>query len=199
MKKDKTRCPWPGTDKAYIKYHDTEWGVPVIEDDRTLFEFLVLEGAQAGLSWLTILKKREAYRKAFDDFYPEKVAGFGKSRIHELSTNTGIVRNIRKIESAVNNASVFIKIQEEYGSFGSYFWRFTEGQIVTNRWETMDQVPALTPLSEKISKDMKKRGFSFVGPTIIYSMMQAVGMVNDHLVSCFRHSECVMRGNVQPK
>jgi DNA-3-methyladenine glycosylase I len=186
--KERTRCPWAGTDPVYIGYHDAEWGVPV-HDDRRLFEFLVLESAQAGLSWLTILKKRENYRRAFDGFDPEKVARFGKKRIARLLADPGIVRNRRKIEAAVANARAFLDIREAFGSFDRYMWRFTGGGTIQNRWRKMAEVPAHTAESEAMSRDLKTRGFVFVGPTICYAHMQAVGMVNDHLVDCFRHRE----------
>ncbi|TQD28361.1 DNA-3-methyladenine glycosylase I [Methanolobus vulcani] len=184
------RCEWAETNEHEIDYHETEWGVPE-HDDRKLFEFLVLEGAQAGLSWDTILKRRENYRKAFDDFDFEKVAAYDESKIDELLQDSGIIRNKLKVCSAVNNAKAYIKIRDEFGSFDAYLRTFLpDGKPIQNSWKTMDEIPAKTELSEKISKDMKKRGFSFVGPTIIYAFMQAVGMVNDHVVDCFRHEEC---------
>ncbi len=182
------RCGWEGSDPLYIAYHDTEWGVPVHED-RKLFEFLVLEGAQAGLSWITILKKREAYRKAFDDFDPCKVSRYDEKKIASLLENRGIVRNRRKIESAIRNAGNFLDLCEEYGSFDTYIWNFVDGIQIQNSWKDISEVPQYTPLGEKISRDLKKRGFSFTGPTIIYSFMQAVGLVNDHITRCFRYSE----------
>lgn len=181
-----SRCQWAGNDPLYIHYHDTEWGVPVY-DDRVLFEFLVLEGAQAGLSWITILKRREAYRKAFAHFDAQKVARFDRSKVDALLQNSGIIRNRLKIESAINNAKAFLKVQQEFGSFADYQWRFVEGKPVQNRFKSMADLPAKTSLSEVFSKDLKKRGFSFVGPTIVYAHMQAVGMVNDHVVDCFRY------------
>lgn len=184
----KTRCPWSGTEEIYVRYHDEEWGVPV-HDDRTLFEFLLLEGAQAGLSWLTVLKRREGYRKAFAGFDPAKVARFDAKKQAALLQDPGIVRNRAKVESAVKNARAFLAVQEEFGSFAAYQWRFVDGRPVQNAWKELKQVPATTPVSDAMSKDMKKRGFSFVGSTILYAHMQAVGMVNDHLVSCFRHRE----------
>lgn len=184
----KQRCGWCGTDPLYVEYHDREWGVPV-HDDRTLFEFLVLEGAQAGLSWITILRKREAYRRAFDDFDVERVAGYRAKKIRALLGDAGIVRNRLKIESAVKNAHAFAKVVDEYGSFGRYQWRFVDGRPIINRFRTMKDIPPRTAVSDAMSKDLKQRGFSFVGSTIIYAHMQAVGMVNDHLVSCFRHRE----------
>ena len=182
------RCDWAGSDPLYVSYHDEEWGVPV-HDDRSLFEFLVLEGAQAGLSWLTILKKRQAYRKAFAGFDPLKVARFDRRKIGRLLQNPAIVRNRLKIESSVNNARAFLKIQDQFGSFDAYQWQFVEGRSRRNRWTTMARVPARTPESDAMSRDLKQRGFTFVGPTICYAHMQAVGMVNDHVVSCFRHRQ----------
>jgi DNA-3-methyladenine glycosylase I len=179
------RCPWCGDDPLYRRYHDQEWGVPV-HDDGKLFEFIILEGAQAGLSWITILRKREAYRKAFADFDPNRVARFGHKDIERLKADAGIVRNRLKIESAVSNARAFLEIQSSFGSFDRYIWDFVDGQPIINHFRTMSEVPASTPLSEKISRDLKKRGFRFVGPTIVYAHMQATGMVNDHLVDCFR-------------
>ncbi len=187
-KLEKTRCTWAGTDALYVAYHDKEWGVPV-HDDRKLFEFLILEGAQAGLSWITILRKREAYRKAFAGFDPAKIAHFDEARMATLMQNEGIVRNRLKIASTVKNARAFLAIQEELGSFDAYQWRFVDGRPVTNTWSGRGQVPASTPQSDAFSKDMKKRGFAFVGTTILYAHMQAVGMVNDHTVDCFRYRE----------
>ena len=188
------RCSWAAAgDDLYASYHDTEWGVPV-HDDRTLFEFLILEGAQAGLSWATILKKREAYRKAFSNFDPGKVARFDKRKRARLLDNPGIVRNRLKLDSAVGNARAFLAVQEEFGSFDDYMWQFVGGRPIRNRWRTMKQVPATTAESEALSKDLKRRGFKFVGSTIVYAHMQAVGMVNDHVVSCFRHAECAALG-----
>lgn len=181
-----TRCGWCGNDPLYIKYHDTEWGVPVT-DDRSLFEFLILEGAQAGLSWITILKKREAYRRAFDNFEARKVAAYNEARINQLLNNPGIIRNRRKIEAAVRNAQVFLKVQAEWGSFAEYLWGFVDYRPIRNNWETLKEVPAQTVESQALSRDLQQRGFKFVGPTICYAFMQAVGMVNDHLVDCFRH------------
>jgi DNA-3-methyladenine glycosylase I len=189
---EKQRCWWPGTDALYIDYHDREWGVPV-HDDRRLFEFIVLEGAQAGLSWITILRKREAYRAAFDAFDPEKVARYDARRVERLLKNEGIVRNRLKVESAVKNARAFLEVQEEFGSFAKYQWAFVDGRPVVNRFEDKKQIPPRTPLSDAISKDLKRHGFSFVGSTIVYAHMQAVGMVNDHVVSCFRHVECAKK------
>lgn len=182
------RCGWCGTDPLYVEYHDREWGKPVY-DDRLLFEFIVLESAQAGLSWITILKKRENYRKAFDNFDPEKIAQYDEEKIEELMQNEGIIRNRRKIEAAIENAKAFLKIQEEFGSFAVYAWKFIGGKPKRNSWMSLQQVPATSPESDAMSKDMKKRGFKFFGSTICYAHMQATGMINDHLVECFRYDE----------
>jgi DNA-3-methyladenine glycosylase I len=182
------RCGWAKNDPIYIKYHDTEWGVPV-HDDTKLFEFIILEGAQAGLSWLTILKRRPGYLKAFANFDVEKVALFTPDKIETLLLDKGIIRNKLKVNAAVTNARAFIKIQEEFGSFDAYAWRFVDGQQKINKFKTLDQLPVTTKESDAFSKDLKQRGFKFVGSTIIYAHMQATGMVNDHLVSCFRHKE----------
>jgi DNA-3-methyladenine glycosylase I len=182
------RCEWPKNELA-IKYHDEEWGVPCHDDER-LFEFIILEGAQAGLSWDTILRKREAYREAFDGFDVKKVARYTDKRIEKLLQNEGIIRNRLKVASAVTNAKAFLKVQKECGSFDKYIWSFIDGKPIVNRWRESSQIPPRTEMSDTISKDMKKRGFSFVGSTIIYAHMQATGMVNDHLVSCFRHEQC---------
>jgi DNA-3-methyladenine glycosylase I len=190
---DKNRCGWCGADPLYVAYHDQEWGVPVY-DDQTLFEFLILEGAQAGLSWSTILKKREGYRLAFDGFDVEKVARYDGIKISALLTDPGIVRNQLKIGSAVTNAQAFLKIRDERGSFSDYIWSFVDGRPIQNAWRSLAEIPAKTPLAETISKDLKKRGFRFVGPTIIYAHMQATGMVNDHLVDCFRYREIAELG-----
>lgn len=184
--KETIRCQWCKNDPLYQKYHDTEWGVPV-EDDKILFEFLILEGAQAGLSWITILKKRENYRKAFDNFNPKKVALYKKSKIESLLKNEGIVRNRLKVESAVTNAQAFLKVQKEFGSFANYQWSFVGNAPVQNQHQKMRDVPATSEVSDAFSKDLKKRGFKFVGSTIMYAHMQAVGMVNDHTVDCFRY------------
>jgi len=185
----RTRCPWAGaTDPLYIAYHDEEWGVPV-HDDRTLFEFLVLEGAQAGLSWATILRKRENYRRAFDGFDPAKVARYDARRIAKLLRDPGIVRNRLKVRSAVNNARRLLRVQEEFGSFDAYQWRFVDGRPKQNRRRALREIPPRTPESDAMSEDLKDRGFNFVGSTIIYAHMQAVGMVNDHVVDCFRYRE----------
>lgn len=182
------RCLWCGEDELYIKYHDEEWGIPVF-DDRKQFEFMVLESAQAGLSWITILRKREAYRKAYDNFEPFKVAEYDERRVQQLLGNAGIIRNRRKIEASINNAKRFIEIQKEFGSFSKYLWEFVEYKPVINEWKSEADIPAATELSERISKDLKKRGFKFLGPIIVYSHLQATGLVNDHIVDCFRYDE----------
>lgn len=185
----KNRCPWcENTFDQYVRYHDEEWGVPV-HDDRVLFEFLILETAQAGLSWSTILKKREGYRKTFANFDVVKTADFNENKIQQLLDTPEIVRNERKIRSAVNNANCFIEIQNEFGSFDQYLWSFVNGRPIQNEWDSMEQVPATTTLSDKLSKDLKTRGFSFIGSTTIYAYMQSVGLVNDHLTSCFRYPQ----------
>jgi DNA-3-methyladenine glycosylase I len=184
----KTRCPWCLGFEAYIHYHDTEWGVPV-HDDRVHFEFLVLEGAQAGLSWSTILKKREGYREAFAAFDPAKVARFSESKIEKLLQNPGIVRNRLKVAATVNNARQFLAVQKEFGSFDNYIWRFVDGKPIINLRKTLRDVPATTAQSDALSKDLIKRGFKFVGSTVIYAHMQACGLVNDHLQDCFRFNE----------
>jgi DNA-3-methyladenine glycosylase I len=183
----KTRCAW-ARDELSIAHHDLEWGVP-LHDDRALFEMLILEGAQAGLSWVTILKKRAAYRAAFDGFDARKVARYDDARLARLLTNEGIVRNRQKIQAAVQNARLFLEVQKEFGTFDRYIWQFAGGKPIRNRWRRMDQVPARTEQSDAMSKDLIKRGFKFVGSTICYAFMQSTGMVNDHLVSCFRYKE----------
>ncbi|MGG1686083.1 DNA-3-methyladenine glycosylase I [Pseudalkalibacillus sp. NRS-1564] len=182
------RCAWVNEEEIYKEYHDHEWGVPVY-DDQKLFEMLILEGAQAGLSWITILKRRENYRAAFDQFIVEKVAAYDEDKIQELLKNEGIIRNKLKVRGTVKNAKAFMEIQEEFGSFSSYIWGFTQDTPIINDWKSIEEVPAETELSKKISKDMKKRGFTFVGPVIIYSFLQAVGLVNDHTTDCFRHPD----------
>jgi DNA-3-methyladenine glycosylase I len=184
---DLIRCPW-AKGEQYVDYHDFEWGVPV-HDDRRLFEFLVLEGAQAGLSWVTILKKRDHYRAAFDQFDPTRVAKYGGRAQASLMANAGIVRNRLKIGSAIDNAKAFLVVQQEFGSFDQFIWHFVEGRPLQNSWRSMSDVPPRTPFSDAMSKELKRRGFRFVGSTICYAFMQAVGMVNDHLVECFRHRE----------
>jgi len=179
------RCSWVGDDELYQKYHDEEWGIPV-HDDKKLFEFLVLEGAQAGLSWITILRKRENYRKAFDDWDYEKIAGYGEDKVEELMGDEGIVRNRLKIKSAISNAKVFLKIQDEIGCFDKYIWGFVEGVPIKNNFKSFREMPASTELSEEISRDLKRRGMNFIGPTIIYAFLQAVGIVDDHEIGCFR-------------
>jgi DNA-3-methyladenine glycosylase I len=188
-----TRCGWSTTDPLYIRYHDREWGVPV-HDDRKLFEFLVLEGAQAGLSWLTILKRRPGYRKAFDGFDPRRVARYGPADVRRLLADRGIIRNRLKIESAITNAWAFLDVQEEFGSFDRYIWNFVGGKPIVNRFRSLRELPARTALSDRISAGLLDRGFSFVGPTIVYAHMQATGMVNDHLVGCFRHRQLQAMG-----
>ena len=191
MSKTIKRCKWAeGVSLHYIEYHDTEWGVPVY-DDRTQFEFLILEGAQAGLSWSTILNKRDGYRKAFADFDPEKVARFTKKRVEKLLQDPSIVRNRLKVESTVTNAKAFLAVQEEFGTFADYIWGFVDGEPIQNRFKRDADVPATSQESDALSKDLKKRGFRFVGSTIVYAHMQATGMVNDHVSSCFRYKECV--------
>ena len=185
MTREVSRCGWARGDEALILYHDSEWGVPV-HDEHRHFEFLVLEGAQAGLSWLTVLRKRDAYRRAYRGFDPARVARFGKRDIERLMGDPGIVRNRAKIESSINNAKRFLEIQKEFGSFDAYIWKWTNGRPQVNRWRAIREVPPASELSDEVSKDLKARGFSFVGSTIIYSHLQAVGVINDHLASCFR-------------
>lgn len=186
-----TRCPWCGTDPLYIAYHDEEWGVP-LHDDRRLFEMLLLEGAQAGLSWITILRKRNNYRKAFDGFDPVKIAHYDRRRIDALLKNDGIVRNRLKIEAAVTNARAFLGVQETFGSFDRYIWQFVGGTPIVNQRRFMGQIPARTRASDAMSRDLKARGFRFVGSTICYAFMQAVGMVNDHLITCWRYRQLML-------
>jgi DNA-3-methyladenine glycosylase I len=189
-----SRCDWClGVSEAYLRYHDEEWGRPV-RDDAGQFEFLVLESAQAGLSWSTVLHKRAGYRRAFAGFDPEKVARFNSRSIERLMGDAGIIRNRLKIQAAIGNARAFLAVREEFGSFSAYLWDFVDGRPVVNRWRAMREVPAATPLSDRISKDLKARGFKFVGSTIIYAHLQATGLVNDHLVGCFRHAECIAAG-----
>ena len=182
----KKRCPWAGVDPLYIAYHDKEWGVPV-HNDKKLFEFLILEGAQAGLSWITILKKRQSYKEAFADFDPARVSKFTNSDINRLLRNKGIVRNKLKIKSAVVNAKAFLRVQKEFGTFDRYIWQFVNHKPIINERRSLKNIPAYTKLSSKISHDLKRRGFNFVGPTIVYAFMQAVGVVNDHLIFCWRY------------
>ena len=184
----KTRCEWARKTEHEKEYHDNEWGVP-LHDDRLLFEFLILEGAQAGLSWSTVLAKRDNYRVAFDNFDPKIVANYTTEKIEELLQNPGIIRNKLKVNSAVTNAKLFLKIVEEFGSFNNYIWNFVDGKPIVNTWKSSKEVPATTPISDAMNKDLKKRGFKFVGSTICYAFMQATGMVNDHTIDCFRHSE----------
>ena len=184
-----TRCPWPGEDPLYVAYHDTEWGVPE-HDDRALYEKLILDGFQAGLSWITILRKRDNFRRAFDDFQPDKIARYDEAKIHALMNDAGIVRNRAKIEGAIASAKSWLAIQEQGQGFSALLWDFVGGQPKVNRFKTTASVPASTPLSTKVSKDLSSRGFKFVGPTIVYAFMQATGLVNDHLVDCFCHESC---------
>lgn len=184
----KTRCFWVSDNPLYIEYHDTEWGVPVYNDEK-LFEFLILETFQAGLSWITVLKKRENFREAFDNFNYKKIANYSEEKYEELLQNAGIIRNKLKIKATITNAQNFIKIQEEFGSFSTYIWNFVNGKPIKNKFDKREDVPATTELSDKISKDLKKRGFKFVGSTVIYAHMQATGMVNDHTTDCFRYHE----------
>jgi DNA-3-methyladenine glycosylase I len=185
---NKKRCDWPGDDLLYQHYHDTEWGVP-LHDDQRLFEFLILEGAQAGLSWITILRKRENYRAAFDGFDANRIARYDANKIESLLQNAGIVRNRLKVEAAVINAQKFLDVQNEFGSFDKFIWQFVEGKPIQNKWRSPNLVPATTPESDAMSKELKRRGFKFIGSTICYAHMQATGMVNDHTTDCFRHAE----------
>ena len=192
MKEEITRCPWPTKDPLYFRYHDEEWGVPVF-DDRQLLAKLILDGAQAGLSWITVLRKRENYWQAFDNFDPEKMARYDEAKIAELMENAGIIRNRQKINSAIKNAQAYLRLKKELGSFSEYLWGFVGGEPIVNALQTEADYVATSPESVAMSKDLKKRGFSFVGPTICYAFMQSVGMVNDHLVSCFRYEELAKR------
>ncbi|MEH6635094.1 MAG: DNA-3-methyladenine glycosylase I [Halioglobus sp.] len=185
----KTRCNWCGDDPLYVAYHDEEWGVPV-RDDQTLFEFLILEGAQAGLAWITVLRKREGYRALFDDFDAKKIAQYSDKKLDKLLLDPRIIRNRLKVYGARKNALAFLKTQGEYGSFSNYIWDFVDGKPIQNNWKSMAELPATSPISDALSKDMKKRGFTFVGSTIMYAHMQATGMINDHTANCFRHKEC---------
>ena len=184
----KTRCAWCGDDTVYMDYHDNEWGVP-LHDQKLLFEFLILEGAQAGLSWITILKRRDNYREAFDNFEYEKIAKYDEVKVESLLNNAGIIRNRLKIASAIKNAKAFMEVQKEFGSFDSYIWAYVDDTTIQNKYKSMDEIPVQTELSQQMSKDMKKRGFNFVGPTICYAFMQAIGMVNDHIPECYRYEE----------
>jgi DNA-3-methyladenine glycosylase I len=186
------RCPWPGTDPLYLAYHDNEWGVPE-RDGRALFEKLILDGFQAGLSWITILRKRDAFRKAFDAFQPHVIAGYGNDKIGELMTNVGIVRNRAKIEATISGARAWLDIEEKTG-FANYIWSFVDGQPLDHQYRSMQEIPAATDLSRAIAKDLRTRGFNFCGPTVVYAFMQACGLVNDHLVDCYRHGHCRMTG-----
>jgi DNA-3-methyladenine glycosylase I len=187
------RCEWCGNDPLYVQYHDQEWGRPVF-DDPTLFEFLILEGFQAGLSWITILRKRENFRKAFDNFDFDRIARYDENDFNSLMQNEGIIRNRLKIRAAVTNAQAFLRVRQEFGSFSKYIWGFVEGKPVVNHFKSLEEIPASTPLSDKISKDLKKRGFKFVGSTIVYAHMQATGMVNDHVTGCFIRDKCIEHG-----
>ncbi len=189
--KNKTRCAWVTEDPIYIDYHDTEWGVPIY-DDKMLFEFLILEGAQAGLSWITVLKKRDNYRKCFDHFDPEKIARYNKNKIEKLLANPGIIRNRLKIESTVINAKAYLEIINTTGNFSDFIWNFVDGEPIKNHWKNFKSIPAKSSISDALSKELKKRGFKFIGSTICYAFMQAVGMVNDHATDCFRHKEILM-------
>lgn len=193
MNKELTRCPWCTSCELYIEYHDREWGVPV-HDDAKHFEFLVLESAQAGLSWLTVLKKRENYRKAYANFDVKKVAKFGPEKVAELMGNEGIIRNLKKIEASINNAARFLEVCREFGSFDKYIWSFTGGKPVVNKWRTLAELPPKTELSDAVSADLKARGFKFLGSTVVYAHLQAVGIVNDHLVNCFRYPAAARAG-----
>ena len=186
------RCEWCLSDPIYIDYHDKEWGVPVF-DDRKHFEFLTLESAQAGLSWLTILKRREGYRRLYNDFDPIEVASFDEKKVQTMLNDTGIIRNRMKVESSINNAAKFLELSNEFGSFTSYFWNFTDGKQIVNKWKELKEIPPKTQLSDTIGKDLKSRGFKFVGSTTIYAHLQASGIVNDHLVSCFRYKEVMLK------
>ena len=183
---DRVRCSWCGSDELYVKYHDEEWGTPV-HDDRRHFEFLVLESAQAGLSWITILRKRKNYKKAYDDFDVRKVSNYDQTKYNELIQNNGIVKNKAKISASINNAKCFLKIQEEFGSFDKYIWSFTNNRPVVNGWNSISELPARSELSDRVSSDLKARGFRFLGSIIIYAYLQATGLVNDHITKCFRH------------
>jgi len=186
------RCEWAGTDPLYVAYHDQEWGVPV-HDDRLLFEFLVLEGMQAGLSWMTILKNRDNFRQALDGFDPAKIATYDETKVAELLNNPGIIRNRMKIRATIDNARSFLKVQEEFGSFDAYLWQFVGGRPIVNTWKSMHEIPAQSEEAVQMSKDLVRRGFRFVGPTICYAHMQATGMINDHVVNCFRYQELLNR------
>lgn len=192
LKKEKTRCAWPSSDSLMIKYHDEEWGVP-ITNDRKIFEFLVLESAQAGLSWRTILYRRKGYKKAFANFNPKKVSKFTKKDVTKLLKDVGIIRNRLKIEATVNNAKKFLEVQKEFGSFSKYMWGFVKDKQIDGKRKTLKDLPAITKEAEEFSKDLKKRGFKFLGPTIVYAHMQAVGMVNDHTTDCFCYGKCKLK------
>ncbi len=184
----KDRCEWCGSNEIYIAYHDDEWGVPV-HDDNHLFEMITLEGAQAGLSWFTVLKRRQSYRELFDNFDPKKIANYNEAKLEDLVQNPGIIRNRKKILSTRTNAKAFLQVQDEFGSFDNYIWQFVNHNPIQNSWRRLSELPSKTPISDQMSKDLKKRGFSFMGSTICYALMQSIGMVNDHLIFCFRHQE----------
>ena len=188
----KTRCQWAGSNPIYVEYHDKEWGKPIF-DDRLLFEFLILEGMQAGLSWSTILNKRDNFRRAFDNFEANKIARYDQTKIKELLENQGIIRNRLKIEATIKNARLFLEIQKEFGSFSHFIWKFVDHKPLINKWKSLSDIPAKTGLSDEMSKDLKKRGFKFIGSTICYAFMQAVGMVNDHTMNCFRYKELISK------
>jgi DNA-3-methyladenine glycosylase I len=185
---EKTRCTWCGDDPLYVEYHDNEWGTPIYDDD-TIFEFLILETFQAGLSWITILRKRENFRKAFDNFDYKKIANYSEKKYEALLQDAGIIRNKLKIKATISNAKLFMDVQNEFGTFSQYIWSFTKGKPIKNKFKTMSEIPATTEISDELSKDLKKRGFKFVGSTVIYAHMQATGMVNDHTTDCFRYNE----------
>ena len=187
---DKTRCAWSTKDTLYIDYHDNEWGTPVYDDDK-LFEFLILETFQAGLSWITVLRKRDNFREAFDNFDYKKIANYDEDKFNELMSNAGIIRNKLKIRATISNATAFMAVQKEFESFSKYIWEFVDNKPLVNSWQSMNDIPATTLISDKLSKDLKKRGFKFVGSTVIYAHMQATGMVNDHLTNCFRYHDLV--------
>ena len=188
----KIRCPWAGSSPIYVEYHDKEWGKPIF-DDRLLFEFLILEGMQAGLSWSTILNKRDNFRRAFDNFEAKDIAQYDEAKVKALLGNQGIIRNRLKIEATIRNARLFLEIQKEFGSFSQYIWKFVDHKPIINKWKSLSEIPAKTSLSDEMSKDLKKRGFKFIGSTICYAFMQAVGMVNDHIMSCFRYKELLQK------
>ena len=196
MATETKRCPWPGEDPLYVAYHDEEWGVPEY-DDRALFEKLILDGFQAGLSWITILRKRESFREAFDGFEPEVIARYKPAKVEKLLQNPGIIRHRGKIEATIGNAKAYLAMMEKGDNFSDFLWSFTDGVPIQNKWKSIAQVPAETPMSVAMSKELKKRGFKFCGPTIVYAVAQAVGIVNDHLVTCHRHKTCSAMARIQ--